>query len=293
MFKWLRRLFEKEGETEAIDPERREFLRISAATIAAAAFWPFKVSAQEPEVIIVTISSRDRNRKTLWAIVNHYCHEPTVLKYYNTTNINVALKKLARFNGIKDVHSIPNGQKIKIPKVLCNKRVRKVEKKLRRVQRTQTTGFQSPFGGRKRPILHKCYKDRGSARICPYDKFKARGGRHGGLDVYCKIGTKLYPILPGKVHYVQPKDLYPRGGREGNNGIHFRIKSPGGFSHMYLHLSKTLVKKGQQVDYNTIIGLSGISGNLRKSGKVNPHVHVQLQKHGSKVDPLKYLDFLR
>ena len=67
-------------------------------------------------------------------------------------------------------------------------------------------GFQSPLGGNKQPKKHDCYRsEQGENKICPFDMYNAktkegRSGTHGGLDVFTKVGTTLYPIKPGKIN---------------------------------------------------------------------------------------------
>jgi len=50
---------------------------------------------------------------------------------------------------------------------------------------------------------------------------------------------------------------------------------------LYAHLSKIDVTRGQMVDLNTLLGLSGETG--RVSG---PHLHWQAVVHKMKVNPL-------
>ena len=57
---------------------------------------------------------------------------------------------------------------------------------------------------------------------------------------------------------------------------------------VYAHLSKQLVKDGDTVAANTVIGLSGNTGN-----STGPHLHVGVRIHGMR-DPehLNYIDFV-
>lgn len=161
--------------------------------------------------------------------------------------------------------------------------------------------FMSPFGGTKKPKVHECYtgtpqnKGAGYKRICPFDRYSASrsGGRtHNALDVYCSIGTALYPIKPGIVTGAGDYYLLANGTRARffkANGKSVKIQTEDGFIFIYIHLSRVDVKIGQKVDYKTLLGLSGITGNGERE---NPHVHIVLRKNGVLVDPYKYLSFL-
>lgn len=165
----------------------------------------------------------------------------------------------------------------------------------------KNTVFMSPLGGLKKPKIHECYTDTpqnkgaGYKRICPFDRYAANrsnGRTHNALDVYCSIGTPLYPIKPGIVTGAGEYYLLPNGSRGRffpANGQSVKIQTEDGFIFIYIHLSKVNVKIGQRVSYNTVVGLSGITGN---GNKENPHVHIVLRKNGVLVDPYKYLSFL-
>ena len=53
---------------------------------------------------------------------------------------------------------------------------------------------------------------------------------------------------------------------------------------MYGHLSKIMVKKGDLVEKDDIIGQLGSTG--RSTG---PHLHFEMKRHGDNINPLLYL----
>lgn len=282
---------------------RRKFLKflgMGTATAAIAANWPFRALAAEPDSIIVTISQSDPHCSSLAAIVEHYCDLAAFVRYYGS-NYEEALQKFGRYNRLPSSLVVQDGQEIRIPKVLLQRGIRKAAAPINSTP--VQTGFQSPFGNRKKPAVHLCYQGTAQnprnyrARICPFDKFTARRGAgymHSALDVSGAIGTTLYPLKPGRVvgagyHYL---------GREGkkrkfafwrNNGNAVKIQTEDGFVFVYIHLRKVFVEIGQQVDYATPVGQLGISGNASRD---NPHLHISMSRNGSLVDPLKYLGFL-
>ena len=289
---------------------RRRFLGIMAGA-AAMAIWPFEIKASEPDYITVTVS-RDKKRNSLGAIVENYCDAETLLRFYDTTEISVAIRKLAKFNGIKDPNKIFIGQKIKIPRTVLKRDIRKAAKEeLDRKELKGSgaygpqnkAGFQSPFGGAVKPKVHLCFQGtpqnaRGKrARICPFDRYTAKrsGGRdHAALDIWGKIGTKLYPLKPGKVvgagvYYLNSDGKRVKFKFRKNNGNAVKIQTEDGFTFMYIHLKEVFVNLGDRVDYDTSVGTLGVTGN---ASKANPHVHITMNKNGKRVDPFKYLKFL-
>ncbi|MBI4983417.1 peptidoglycan DD-metalloendopeptidase family protein [Candidatus Woesearchaeota archaeon] len=163
--------------------------------------------------------------------------------------------------------------------------------------------FRSPFGGYKKPDLHQCWQGSkqnegaGKGRICPFDKYNANrsGGRkHQALDLYEKIGIPLYPTKPGKVVGAGEYELNESGNRVKfknciNNGKAVKIKTSEGFIYTYIHLNEVKVKIGEEVDYKTIVGNLGITGNANAK---NPHIHLQITYGGKLQDPEKHLSFL-
>jgi murein DD-endopeptidase MepM/ murein hydrolase activator NlpD/SLT domain-containing protein len=111
-------------------------------------------------------------------------------------------------------------------------------------------------------------------------RWGATGGRHTGQDFSVPTGTAVHPAWAGIVQLV--KSL---GNRSYGNYIEL---SHGGSLHtLYAHLSKMLVKVGDKVTPDSVIGLSGATGNA--SG---PHLHFEVRTGmgaGTPVDPMPYL----
>jgi murein DD-endopeptidase MepM/ murein hydrolase activator NlpD len=99
---------------------------------------------------------------------------------------------------------------------------------------------------------------------------------HPGIDLGAKIGEPVRAMRPGVVIQVE----YESGGY-GNTVL---IEHEQGMTTRYAHLSKIMVKKGERVDLNTIIGLVGVSG--RSTG---PHLHLEVRVFGLLQDPLNYI----
>lgn len=102
------------------------------------------------------------------------------------------------------------------------------------------------------------------------------GHVHQGIDLRAPGGTSVYPLAPGIVTAVKTD---PKGGNTVN------IKYYNDYSSYYAHLGTISVAVGDKVDYNTVVGTVGDSGNA----KGFPHLHMQCYKSGSLIDPSSIL----
>jgi murein DD-endopeptidase len=95
---------------------------------------------------------------------------------------------------------------------------------------------------------------------------------HNGTDFSMSIGTQVVSTGDGVVTRV--KD-HPYAGK------YIEIQHSGQYVTRYLHLSRTLVKRGQKVKRGEVIAKSGNTG--RSTG---PHLHFELHINGRPVDPV-------
>ncbi len=96
---------------------------------------------------------------------------------------------------------------------------------------------------------------------------------HYGVDFKVNIGTPIYAPADGVVSYAK----YMRGG-----GYSIIIKHNGGYSTVYMHLSKFDVQQGDHVHIGQMIAKSGNTGN-----STGAHLHYEVHVNGRPVDPLK------
>ena len=107
------------------------------------------------------------------------------------------------------------------------------------------------------------------------DPFTGARRMHAGLDMAGDIGLKVYATGDGVVTTAK-MSLYGYGREvEINHGF--------GYASRYGHLSKILVKKGEQVKRGQLIGELGSSG--RSTG---PHLHYEVRYHDKALNPLYY-----
>jgi murein DD-endopeptidase MepM/ murein hydrolase activator NlpD len=97
---------------------------------------------------------------------------------------------------------------------------------------------------------------------------------HEGIDLVADLGTNVYATGDGTVSYVGPRGGY---------GTVVEINHGFGYTTLYGHLSKPLVREGQKVRRGQVIALTGDSGL-----STGPHLHYEVLKNGVHVDPTAY-----
>ena len=107
------------------------------------------------------------------------------------------------------------------------------------------------------------------------DPINKRWAMHYGLDLTGFKKAKVYATAPGKV---------VKSGHKGKYGKFIEIDHGGGFKTRYGHLYKTLVKRGQEVNFRQKIGLLGNSG--RSTGS---HLHYEVTHNGKQKNPWRFI----
>jgi len=102
-----------------------------------------------------------------------------------------------------------------------------------------------------------------------------KGDAHHGIDIGAPEGTPVIATREGDVIKVGWSDIY------GNVII---VDHRGGMESLYGHLSGLSVRVGYPVVAGAQIGSCGNTG--RSSG---PHLHFEIRKNGTSVDPASYL----
>lgn len=97
---------------------------------------------------------------------------------------------------------------------------------------------------------------------------------HSGVDIKVPIGTKVFATASGQIIKAKHHKAW---------GWHIVIKHDEVYTTIYSHLSKLMVKPGQNIQKGDIIALTGNSGLSTR-----PHLHYEVQKNGSSVNPKKY-----
>lgn len=110
-------------------------------------------------------------------------------------------------------------------------------------------------------------------RISPFTGKKAF---HAGVDISAPRGKKVRAPAKGKV---------VRAAYDTRMGNYIRINHRHGIETTYGHLSKMLVRYGQEVKRGDVLGLVGSTGRF----STGPHLHYQIAVNDKVVDPLQYI----
>ena len=105
---------------------------------------------------------------------------------------------------------------------------------------------------------------------------------HTGLDIAAPLDTPVGAAAAGRV--ILATSSRDEQGHLVGYGNYIVIAHGDGFLTLYGHLDKLLVTAGQMVKQGQVIGLCGSTG--WSSG---PHVHFEIRKDGTFVDPAPYL----
>ncbi len=107
------------------------------------------------------------------------------------------------------------------------------------------------------------------------DPFLGTAAFHSGIDFRAAYGQTVKSTAAGKV---------VKAGRFGGYGNMVEIDHGNGFSTRFAHLSRVLVRDGQQVAAGVIVGEAGSSG--RSTGS---HLHYEVRENGRAINPVNFL----
>lgn len=116
-----------------------------------------------------------------------------------------------------------------------------------------------------------------------YVLFKKR--EHSGFDITADIGTEVHPISDGVVLLAEFDGTTKEGFDAFNDGYGNKVEilNKDGRRVVYGHLREILVKPGDEVNIDTIIGKTGCSGGSRV-----PHLHLEIRKENTEETGLEY-----
>lgn len=107
------------------------------------------------------------------------------------------------------------------------------------------------------------------------DPFTKARKFHRGMDFTAPRGTPVYATGNGVVKRADR--------RSSGYGRHVRINHGFGYTSLYAHLYKYVVKRGQKVKRGDLIGFVGSTGRSQA-----PHLHYEIIKDGKRVNPLNF-----
>lgn len=108
------------------------------------------------------------------------------------------------------------------------------------------------------------------------DPINGRHRFHKGIDIAGRKGSSIETIASGFVTFA---------GHKGGYGNVVEIHHSDSLKSRYAHLNTILVKKGSVVRQGEKIATLGATGRV-----TGPHLHLEVWKNGSAVNPQKYLN---
>jgi len=108
------------------------------------------------------------------------------------------------------------------------------------------------------------------------DPFTGKRAFHWGIDIATNYGNQVIAAADGVIFQTKTEKI---GGKT------IKISHPRtGYTTVYCHLSKYLVKPGQRVKRGDTIGLVGKTGRASA-----PHVHYEVRLNGKRLNPWYYI----
>lgn len=98
---------------------------------------------------------------------------------------------------------------------------------------------------------------------------------HAGVDIAARRGTPIRAAAPGVVRF---------SGWQSSYGRVIRIAHPDGYTTVYAHNSRNLVKTGDRVERGTVIAAVGHTGHATAD-----HLHFEVRRYGIPRNPLPFL----
>lgn len=98
---------------------------------------------------------------------------------------------------------------------------------------------------------------------------------HDGIDIGVSSNTPVYAAHKGIVIGTSYSSTYGR----------YIILENGDWATLYAHLTRSLVKRNDQVESQKIIGYSGATGEV-----TGPHLHFEILRKKQPVNPLILLE---
>ncbi len=133
----------------------------------------------------------------------------------------------------------------------------------------QLSAEMRPFGW---PVRRAMISSGYGARRSPFT-----GNRefHAGVDIIGRIGDPVRVVASGVVRRTERLPHY---------GKLVEVDHADGYTTLYAHNDRIIVREGDVVKKGQVIALLGNSG--RSTG---PHLHFEIQKNGRRLNPMPYL----
>jgi murein DD-endopeptidase MepM/ murein hydrolase activator NlpD len=104
---------------------------------------------------------------------------------------------------------------------------------------------------------------------------KGKVEMHKGIDIKANYGAPIKAAMAGKVIEAGPNSSF---------GNMVKIDHQNGYITLYAHCSVIVTKKGEMVKQGDVISKVGSTGT-----STGPHLHFEIWKNGTPVNPLDYV----
>lgn len=194
-------------------------------------------------------------------------------------------KLLARRNHIGWPYTIYVGQRLSLtrtapkPKYMPIPRTKTKQAATRTSTRStkKAVSKKTPATSHNRPAINGSVKLRWPLKARVTSRFGRRGSRmHDGIDIGAKEGTPVYAAAAGEVVYSDQ--------RLSGYGKLIIIRHSRDMFTAYAHNQRNLVRKGNRVKSGDVIARVGRTGRASA-----PHLHFEVRRGSTPVDPLAYL----
>ena len=193
-------------------------------------------------------------------------------------------QKLAALNGIRNPDRIEAGQRLRMPPGARYNRSRAAKARSFR-SRSEKRHARSRWRSKSPSVDQPIPKDTEKLFSWPLNgrltsRFGPRKGSfHDGIDIAAPVGTPVRAAASGRVIFSDALRGY------GNVVI---VKHANGFTTVYAHHRRNLVKDGQIVQRGEIIGEVGETGRV-----TGPSLHFEVRSGKNARNPLHYLTPVR
>ncbi len=140
-----------------------------------------------------------------------------------------------------------------------------------------TSSYQANNLSQKIELIAQTQTDLSFSWPLQLDKFQISQGYkiyHPGLDLSSFEGEEIKAVAKGKVMEIIDSNW--------GYGKHIIISHENGYQSLYAHLSKILVKIGDEISQGQVIGVIGNSG-----WSTGTHLHIEIHSKYGTINPLE------
>ena len=232
-------------------------------------------SQKNPMAVLRELESTDRQLQALEARLTDL--EDKDLNIYRSI-FNVAPPKPNDFRGkdYTELSQLPNGKMLTRIKQKADQLEALAQAqeasfvKLQKLSKNRITAIDAIPA--IMPVANKDLRQLASGFGYRRDPFYHTPSFHPGMDFTAAVGTEIYATANGTVSLIKTE---PWG-----YGNHIIINHGNGYTTLYGHLSRSIVRPGQKIKRGQLIGYVGNTG--RSTGS---HLHYEVRKFNNPLNP--------